>query len=100
MMGGLDTEMAALVTLGDLLDGSGWTAILVNANMTSAGWADAMPHASRVRHNKHAQQVTAAGLNILQQRAQCKNVDGCNEDATVNFGERCAVQAKLHQMFH
>jgi hypothetical protein len=39
MMGGLHTEMAALKTLGDLLDGSGWTTILVNANVTSAGRA-------------------------------------------------------------
>jgi hypothetical protein len=38
--------MAALKTLGDLLDGSGWTTILVNANVTSARRADAMVHAS------------------------------------------------------
>jgi hypothetical protein len=54
MMGGLHTEMAALKTLGDLLDGSGWTTILVNANVTSAGRADAMLHASPVSRTRHA----------------------------------------------
>jgi hypothetical protein len=53
-MGGLHTEMTALKTLGALLDGSGWTIILVNANVTSAGRANAMLRASHVSCTRHA----------------------------------------------
>ncbi len=39
MLGGLHTEMALWNTVGDLLEGSGWTAALTEADVTTAGVA-------------------------------------------------------------
>lgn len=39
MLGGLHTEMALWSTLGDLLEGSGWTTALTDAEVASAGMA-------------------------------------------------------------
>jgi len=47
VLGGLHLEMAALRTLGNWLDCSGWTTAIVNINVTSCGKADALLHASR-----------------------------------------------------
>ncbi len=35
LLGGLHIEMATLSVMGDWLEGSGWTAILANANVTT-----------------------------------------------------------------
>ena len=40
MFGGLHIEMAALKTLGDLLEGSGWSGALVQASVATPGRAD------------------------------------------------------------
>ena len=37
VLGGLHIEMAAFKTIGDWLEGSGWTTVLVNGNVTSSG---------------------------------------------------------------
>lgn len=66
VLGGLHIEMAIMKTIGDWLDGSGWTTALVNAHVTSAGRSESMLHASHVARTRHAQEVTAACLYILQ----------------------------------
>ena len=48
LFGGLHIEMAALKTLGDWLQGSGWVQALVQAEITSAGTADSFLRASHV----------------------------------------------------
>jgi len=40
LLGGLHIEMATLATLGDLLDGSGWTNVLTQAGIVAPGTAD------------------------------------------------------------
>ena len=40
MLGGLHTEMALWKTLGDILEGSGWTNALVDAQIASSGKAE------------------------------------------------------------
>ena len=40
MLGGMHTEMALWNTLGDVLEGSGWTAALTQADVASSGTAD------------------------------------------------------------
>lgn len=52
MLGGLHIEMALWSLLGDMLDGSGWTAALVEANVASSGVADSflkVTHLTRTR---------------------------------------------------
>ena len=61
--------MTALKTLGDWLQGSGWTQALVQAEITTAGTADSFLRAAHVTRTRRAHQVTAAALNILQRRA-------------------------------
>ncbi|KAL8572888.1 hypothetical protein ACOMHN_011137 [Nucella lapillus] len=62
MFGGLHIEMAALRTLGDWLQGSGWVQALVQAEIVTAGTADSFLRASHVLRSRRAHQVTAAAL--------------------------------------
>ena len=69
MFGGLHIEMAALKTLGDLLEGSGWTGALVQARVATPGTADSFLKASHVTRTRRAHQVTASSLYLLLQKA-------------------------------
>jgi hypothetical protein len=54
MMGGLHIEMALCNVLGDLLEGSGWTNALTEADVASSGVADSFlkaSHLTRTRYN-------------------------------------------------
>lgn len=80
MMGGLHIEMASLRLLGDWLDGSGWTNVITASGITSSGTADSFVKASHVTRTRHAHQVTAAALYILQQKAYSNYKDACDEN--------------------
>jgi len=69
ILGGLHTEMAALRTIGDILDRSGWTDALTQADTASAGTCEGFLHASHMTKTHRAHQVTAAALYQLQQKA-------------------------------
>ena len=69
VMGGLHIEMAALKLLGDWLSGSGWTNVISASGIASAGTADAYLKALHVTRTRHAHQVTAAALYVLQHKA-------------------------------
>ena len=69
MFGGLHIEMAALKTLGDLLEGSGWTGALVQAGIATPGTADSFLKAAHVTRTRRAHQVTASSLYLLLQKA-------------------------------
>ena len=69
VFGDLYIEMAALKTLGDWLQKSGWGQALVQTDITSAGTADSFLLASHVSQTRSAHQVTAAALSTLP-RAQ------------------------------
>jgi hypothetical protein len=58
MLGGLHTEMALWNTLGDLLDGSGWTAALTDAEVASTGTNESFLKAAHLTRTRHAHQVT------------------------------------------
>ena len=49
MFGGLHIEMAAFKTIGNLLDSSGWTGALVQANVATPGTADSLFRVIHVR---------------------------------------------------
>jgi len=69
MLGGLHIEMAALKAVGRLLTGSGWVETLTEAGLSTPGTAELFLTAAHVRRCRHAHEVTAATLYILQRRA-------------------------------
>lgn len=69
MFGGLHIEIAAFKIIGDWLDGSGWTTAICNAGITTSGVADSLLKATHVTRTRHAHQVTAAALFVLQHHA-------------------------------
>ena len=62
MFGGLHIEMAFLKAIGGWLEGSGWTAALVEADVVSSGTADSFLKATNVLSTRHAHQETAGSL--------------------------------------
>ncbi|CAG2214124.1 unnamed protein product [Mytilus edulis] len=69
LFGDLHIEIAALRTIGDWLDNSGWTSALSQANIASSGTADSFLRASHVSRTQHAHEVTARALYIIMQRS-------------------------------
>ena len=69
MLGGLHTEMALWNVLGDLLEGSGWTSALSEAEVYSARTAQSMLNAAHLTRTRHAHQLTLLTLHILQREA-------------------------------
>ena len=63
LLGGLHIEMATLATLGDLLDGSGWTNVLTQAGIATPGTADSFLKGAHVKRTRHAHQVTSSALS-------------------------------------
>jgi len=100
MLGGLHIEKAFMTTIGDWLHGSGWTSVLVNANVTSSGKADAMLHAAHITRTRHAHQVTAVCLYILQRRAYEHYVTSeNNESDCLDFVTWCSTKANTCPQF-
>ena len=54
MMGGLHMEMTLWNTLGGILESSGWTAALTEAEVASSGTADSFLKASYLIQTRHA----------------------------------------------
>ena len=57
MMGGLHIEMMLQKTIGDWLQGSGWTTALADAEILTIGRCDALTSASSVTRGRYAHQV-------------------------------------------
>ena len=90
--------MTALKTAGDWLSGSGWVEALVQANIASAGTADSFLRAAHVARTRHAHQVTAATLHILQHRAYDDYAREADKDH-LSFMEWCQKRTKEHPQF-
>ena len=93
--------MAALKTLGDLLEGSGWTGTLVQAGVTTSGTADFFLKASHVTYTHRAHQVTASSLYLLLQKAYTEysnDLDEGDDLASLEdwFTERAALCPQGH----
>ena len=69
MLGGLHTEMALWSTIGNLLDGSGWTTALTEAQVASVGTADSFLKVAHLTRTRHGHQVSLLTLHNLQQEA-------------------------------
>ena len=62
ILGGLHIKMALLKALGDLLDGSGWTSELVQAEIATAGTSNSFLKAVHVKKTARAYQITSCVL--------------------------------------
>lgn len=70
MMGGLHMEMTLWNVLGDLLDGSGWTAALTEANVASSGVADSFLKATHLTRTRYGKLLTYnCSLSLLKNRS-------------------------------
>ena len=99
MLEGLHIEMAALKALGGWLDGSGWTDCLVQAGVAKVGMADSFLKASHITRTRHAHQVTAAALFILQKHAYEDYKTAASTDDMLDFDGWCLQQQQAIPQF-
>ena len=76
MLGTLHIEMAFLDAIGDWLEGSGWTEILVKAQINSPGRAESFLSGRQVKRARYTHQVSCAGLYLLLQMAHLRSNSG------------------------
>ena len=91
MFGGLHIEMAALKSIGTLLQSSGWTGALIEADLATSGTAESFLHASSVTRTRKLHQVTACSLyNLLKEAYSyyCSDDDGVQR-AVLSFEMWC-----------
>lgn len=69
MFGGLHVEIAALRSIGTLLQDSGWTSAIVEAEVASFGTTESYLSASSVTRTRQADQITAYSLYKLIKKA-------------------------------
>ena len=69
MAGGLHIEMTAFKVIGNWLDESGWTTAIFNAEIATSTVADSLLKYTHVTRTRHAHQITAASLSIMQHDA-------------------------------
>ena len=69
MFGGLHIEIALWNTIGEFLEGSGWTSVLCGAAIVTQGTADSLLKASHLTKTCHCHQVTALASMKLQKDA-------------------------------
>ncbi|KAE8751353.1 hypothetical protein FOCC_FOCC001924 [Frankliniella occidentalis] len=93
MMGGMHIEKAAYTVLGDLLEGSGWSAALVQAKITTKGRADSMISASHITRTRYAHQVTAAVFHSLKKKAY----EDYAGDEPLSFQDWCSSKENIPQ---
>ncbi|XP_052123378.1 uncharacterized protein LOC127749403 [Frankliniella occidentalis] len=93
MMGGMHIEKAAYTLLGDILDGSGWSAALVESKVTTKGRADSMLTASHITRTRYVHQVTAAAFYSLKWKAYAEYAG----DDPLSFEDWCHSKQKTPQ---
>ena len=69
MFGGLHLEKGLWIALGDLLASSGWTDALTDAAIATVGTADSFLKCTHITRTRHAHQLTALALSVLQKNA-------------------------------
>ncbi len=85
MFGGLHIEMALWSTVGDFLEGSGWTAALTEAGVASVGKAESFLKASHLTRTRHVHQVTLLALAKLQRQAWQEFISSNAEPGEASF---------------
>ena len=98
MLGGLHTEMALWNTLGDMLEGSGWTEARTEAEVASSGLAESFLKASHLTRTRHAHQVSLLALQNLQREAFLLNKRTSTEDFSKTWknGMQCNARVLMY----
>ena len=100
MFGGLHIEMAAFKTIGSLLDSSGWTGALVQANVATPGTADSFLRVTHVTRTRRAHQITASSLYHLLQKAYLAYCSSLGEERNqLSLKVWCSSRAELYPQF-
>ena len=97
LLGGRHLEMASLATIGDLLDGSGWTHALAQANIAAPRTAESFLKTTHVTRTKHSHQVIATALSILLHTAYVAY--SCEESEPKSFDEWCVNRVEVSPQF-
>ena len=66
MFGGLHLEKGLWIALRDLLASSAWTDALTDAAIATVGTADSFLKCTHITRTRHAHQLTALALSVLQ----------------------------------
>ena len=90
LLGGLHIEMATLATLGDLLDGSGWTNVLTQAGIATPGTADSFLKSAHVKR--------PSALSIMHRTAYDAYCLDTSEP--LPFDDWCVQQVEASPQFH
>ena len=85
--------MASLATIGDLLDGIGWTHALAQANIATPGTVESFLKTTHVTRTRHAHQVTASALSILLHTVY--DAYSCEKSEPKMFDEWCDVSPQF-----
>ena len=93
----LHLEMAPLETIGYLLDGSGWTHALAQANIATPGTAESFLKTTHVTRTRHAHQVTASALSILLHTVY--DAYSYDESEPKSFDEWCVNRVEVSPQF-
>ena len=92
--------MTAFKVIGNWLDGSGWTTAIFNAGIATSGGADSLLKATHVTRTRHAHQITAAALSILQHEAYDRYKETVLAgDNVLNFADWCGKMTREQPQF-
>ena len=100
LMGGLHIEMAMLKVIGDWLDGSGWTYVMIAGNVTTEGRASNVQKGSHISRGQWAHQVTSAALYILLHRAYAEYQLSIPEIEQLHFDAWCQQMSSDYSQFY
>ena len=100
MFGGLHIEMAAFKTIGNLLDSSGWTGALVQANVATPCTADSFLRVAHVTCIRRAHQITESSLYHLLQKAYLAYCSSLGEERNqLSLEVWCSSRPELYPQF-
>ncbi len=93
-MGGLHIELAAMRSIGALLQDSGWTSALVEAGVASSGTAESFLSVASITRTRQAHQITACSLHKLMKAAYTNYTSEASENSeeVIDFEDWCNRQ--------
>ena len=94
MMGPLHIEMAFISTIGDWLDGSGWTDAFEKAKITTTGRIESFLKGKKVKRTRYAHQLSLSSLVKLSRMAfeEQSDIDSLSEWKNI-IGRKSATAA-------
>ena len=100
LFGGLHIEMAALRSVGSMLQDSGWTDALTEAQVASSGTVQSFLSASSVTRTRQAHQVTLSALYRLKKNAYDHYItDESESSPRLEFAMWCEKRKKESPQF-